>query len=77
MVGRLLELLETPRTPEALSRALGVAQADLLPLLRLLEGRGYLERLEACGSCGACSLKAFCQGPGQVAYRRMNPDIHM
>lgn len=70
MVRRILELLETPLSEEALSQTLGVSKEALKPALRLLEIRGYLERLEACTACERCSIRRLCQGQPQVIYRR-------
>ncbi|MGQ9511114.1 MAG: hypothetical protein ACUVS9_04340 [Thermaceae bacterium] len=70
MVRRILELLETPLSEEALSQALGIPREALKPTLQLLESRGYLERLEACTACERCAIRGLCQGQPQAIYRR-------
>ncbi len=70
MVEKALELLATPKAPQALARALGLSEASALLLLQQLERRGYVEAL-ACGAgCGLCAFRGGCLKEGGVHYVR-------
>ncbi|GAA6734377.1 hypothetical protein YIM1640_14480 [Thermus oshimai] len=70
MVEQALELLATPKAPQALAQALGLSEAGALLLLQQLERRGYVEAL-ACGAgCGRCAFRTSCLKEGSVHYVR-------
>lgn len=72
VIERLLSALEQPREVGALAAELDLDQQTLLPLLRMLEARGYVGRAyqnsPSCGTgCGVCSLRNLCPAEGRQA----------
>lgn len=75
MIERLLELLESPRSPGDLARELGTTGSAVEGMLGLLESRGYVERLcQSSSACGGCAVRNLCPTPGsgpQGVWRRV------
>lgn len=77
MMPQVLELLSTPKTPEALARGLGLGLEAILLLLQQLERKGYVMPLSCKASCGLCSFRNVCPGPEATYWVRRNPPLSL